>query len=281
MERSVSSMISSMKVPNYMIENPIRAKYDRLAAFFETFDLTVEVLSPVAPGRRVELVVIGRDGNPESVGLRMKGIEAGACEGQVLAAAAVAFEGGANPLVAALPDRLDIALETAPLLEPVVTAFVREARNDRCGRRVALDRLGEVIVLSMLREAIDAGTTVPGLLAGLSHPLLHRAIVAMHDDPARTWRIEDLAEIAGLSRSRFMDLFPKVVGMTPAAYLNGWRLTLARRGLTRGGSVKTVARRVGFGSAAAFSRAFSRAYGRAPASIKGEAEGTGASARGD
>jgi transcriptional regulator GlxA family with amidase domain len=81
-----------------------------------------------------------------------------------------------------------------------------------------------------------------------------RAIVAMHDQPSRTWHTEDLAEISGMSRSRFMTLFPKVVGMTPATYLTSWRLTLGRRELSRGGRVKSVARRVGFGSAAAFSR---------------------------
>jgi transcriptional regulator GlxA family with amidase domain len=154
-------------------------------------------------------------------------------------------------------------------LQAVTTAFVAEASETRCGRQVALNRLCEVIVLLVLRKVIDVGSTRPGLLAGLSHPALHWALIAMHDQPSRTWRTEELAEISGMSRSRFMTLFAKVVGTTPAAYLNAWRLTLGQRELQRGERVKSVARRVGFGSAAAFSRAYTRAFGHSPASLRG------------
>jgi len=116
----------------------------------------------------------------------------------------------------------------------------------------------------VLRRTIDAGATQPGLLAGLSHPALHRALAAMHDQPSRAWRIEDLAAIAGVSRSRFMELFREVVGTTPSSYLTEWRLALARRALVRGDRVKSIAAHVGFGSAAAFSRAYTRRFGHPP-----------------
>ena len=155
-----------------------------------------------------------------------------------------------------------------PTLQAVTGAFVAEASDSRCGRQVALNRLREVIVLLVPRRAIDVGPTRPGLLAGLSHPALQRAIVAMHDEPSKAWRTEDLAEISGMSRSRFMTLFPRVVGTTPAAYLHAWRLTVGQRELLRGERVKSVARRVGFSSAAAFSRAYSRVSGHPPVSLR-------------
>jgi AraC-like DNA-binding protein len=49
--------------------------------------------------------------------------------------------------------------------------------------------------------------------------------------------------------------------MTPAAYLSGWRLPVARRQLARGIRIKSVARQVGFGSVAAFCRAYFRKFG--------------------
>ncbi|MEK1902090.1 MAG: helix-turn-helix transcriptional regulator [Rhizobium sp.] len=67
-----------------------------------------------------------------------------------------------------------------------------------------------------------------------------------------------------MSRSHFMALFRDLAGTTPQAYLTGWRLTLARRKLAKGGKVKSAARQVGFGSAAAFSRAFFRKFGDWP-----------------
>jgi AraC-like DNA-binding protein len=65
-----------------------------------------------------------------------------------------------------------------------------------------------------------------------------------------------------------MALFPRVVGVTPMAYLARWRMVLARRELERGGRVKQVARRIGYGSAAAFSRAYQRTFGEPPVALR-------------
>ncbi|MEZ5840181.1 MAG: AraC family transcriptional regulator [Hyphomicrobiales bacterium] len=248
-----------------MTDSPETAKRDRLAAFFATFELEVSVVRTDEIDRVANLAVVGDDGRAASVVFAARGDAACGLPDEVLAAARVEFGGLTNPLVGALPERFEVLLDGQPLLRPVVEAFVAEAGGTRCGRQVALDRLCEVIVLFVLRQAIDGGATGPGLLAGLSHPMLHRAIVAMHDEPGRPWLVEDLARIAGMSRSRFIDQFRLLVGTTPGAYLEHWRLTLARRELLRGGRVKSVARLVGFGSAAAFSRAYSRVFGHPPA----------------
>lgn len=255
-----------MKYPSYMIESPGPTKRDRLAAFFEAFDLSVAMVSPDAPGATANLVVTGQAGLAERVVLYAKGDNR--FEPNLLVAALVDFGGPTNPLINALPETVEINLDGRPTLQALVGTFVSEGRGNRCGQRVALNRLCELIVLLVLREAIDAGTTKPGLLAGLSHPALHRAIVAMHDEPARSWTMEQLAEISGMSRSRFMEVFRRILGTTPAAYLNAWRLMLGQRELMRGAQVKSVARRVGFGSAAAFSRAYSRMFGAPPISVR-------------
>lgn len=252
-----------------MIESLPSARPDRLSAFFQTFDLSVTLIPSHAEDAAANLLVMGRsDENAEAIHFCARGNTEPRPSCGVMVAAAVQFGGLLNPLMNAMPERLVVALDEVPTLRAVTVAFVTEASHSRCGRSVALDRLCEVIVLLVFRRAIDLGTTGPGLLAGLSHPALHRAIVAIHDQPSQPWRIEDLAEISGMSRSRFMTVFPKVVGATPAAYLTSWRLTLGCRELSRGGRVKSVAQRVGFGSAAAFSRAYSRAYGHPPVAMR-------------
>lgn len=210
----------------------------------------------------------GRDGVAERVIFCARSNALAALPDEPLAAAVIEFGGATNPLVTALPERFEVTLGEGSILLPLVEAFVHEAQDNRCGRQAALNRLCELVVLLVLREAIDRGTTAPGLLAGLSHPTLQRALVAMHDAPAKSWRVEELAEISGMSRSRFMALFPRIVGLTPAAYLTAWRLMLGQRQLKRGGRVKAVARRVGFGSAEAFSRAYSRRFGYPPAAVR-------------
>lgn len=253
-----------------MIESPVAVRHDRLSAFFDTFELSVTVTPRQAPSPTANLAIIGPDDAAETIIFCPHSNAAANSGDTVLAAAAIHFGGMTNPLMSAMPERTVIALRDAPSLQGVTAAFVAEASDMRCGRQVALNRLCEVIVLLVLRQVIDAGSTRPGLLAGLSHPALHRALVAMHDQPSRVWRMEDLADISGLSRSRFMALFPEVTGTTPAAYLCAWRLLLAQRQLQRGERVKSVARRVGFSSATAFSRAYTRAFGRSPVSLRGQ-----------
>jgi AraC-like DNA-binding protein len=256
-----------------MIESLVTDRRDRLSAFFNAFELSVTVVPGSTRDVVTNLVMVGGSGLAEAIVFCPHTNAMLDPGGEILAAAVIDFGGFANPLMSAMPERAVIPLCEAPTLKAVATAFVAEASDMRCGRQVALNRLCEVIVLLVLRNAVDAGSTRPGLLAGLSHPALHRALVAMHDQPSRMWRTEELAEISGMSRSRFMTLFPKVVGTTPAAYLNAWRLTLGQRELQRGERVKSVARRVGFGSAAAFSRAYTRTFGHSPAALRGNSTG--------
>ncbi|MCP4184153.1 MAG: helix-turn-helix transcriptional regulator [Hyphomicrobiales bacterium] len=53
----------------------------------------------------------------------------------------------------------------------------------------------------------------------MSDPRLGRAIVAIHDQSGHKWNNESLAAIAGLSPSRFLEVFLATVGEPPVAYL--------------------------------------------------------------
>jgi transcriptional regulator GlxA family with amidase domain len=115
---------------------------------------------------------------------------------------------------------------------------------------------------------MENGSIRGGMLAGMSHPKLRRAIVAMHEQPARDWSLESLAEIAGMSRSVFAESFREGLGVTPGAYLQGWRVSLAQQALRKGRSLKMIAAEVGYGSEAALSRAFKAQSGMTPSEWK-------------
>lgn len=178
--------------------------------------------------------------------------------------ATVDMGGDANPIALALPPLVAVPLNEATSLGAVTDLLLEEAHSSRCGGRAVIDRLCEVVVIRLLRYAIEAGQAQPGLLAGLAHPNLCVAIVAVHDNPEKSWRLEDLADIAGMSRTHFANSFRDVVGVTPGEYISGWRLTLARTEVAKGTPLKVVAGKVGFSSSAALSRAFSRRYGFSP-----------------
>jgi transcriptional regulator GlxA family with amidase domain len=106
------------------------------------------------------------------------------------------------------------------------------------------------------------------VLAGLADPRLAKALTAMHEVPKKSWTLDDLAGVAGMSRTRFAEHFRTRVGQTPIDYLTVWRMTVAGQLLARGKPVKSVALQVGYQSAAAFSRVFSRVTGQAPRNSK-------------
>lgn len=252
-----------MENSNVMTESPGVGR-DRLSSFFLAFDVAAEQAAPEA----ANLVLLGETGELRSLVFLPHAPALPEWPGEVLAAVRIDFGGPANPLMAALPECISLDLEAVPALAAVAALLVTEAAAKRCGRQVALDNLCRLLLLLLLRHLIDEGTARPGLLAGLSHPQLFPALVAIHEAPARDWCVDDLAEVAGMSRTRFMALFPRLVGATPMAYLARWRMVLARRELARGGRVKQIARRIGYGSAAAFSRAYQRAFGEPPVVLR-------------
>lgn len=167
----------------------------------------------------------------------------------------------ALPLVQVLhgaADRIEIARDGCAGLAGLCALMLTESEAGRCGAPMATARLFEAALVLALRRLIDVAPNDTGLLAGLSHPRLHRALVAIHAQPARRWTIEALAAEAGMSRSRFMADFAQVVGATPMAYVARWRMGLAQAALAEGAQISDVARRSGYHSAAAFRRAWRR-----------------------
>lgn len=238
-------------------------RFDRLTTLIDRFKLTVTA----ATLDQATLLVLGdQEGTPKQVLFLPTGESVAINEEDVLFAAYVDWNGPTNPLVAALPPRIEIDLGLDPDTIGLIRLMRAEMVAQRCGMGSVLNRLGEVLIVRILRHQIEAGSTHSGLLAGLSDPRLSRAIVAMHDQPGHNWRNEDLAQVAGLSLSRFAEVFLERVGETPAAYLRRWRLVLARQDVTKGHRIDAVARRYGFSSPEGFTRAFKKRYGITPIS---------------
>lgn len=191
-------------------------------------------------------------------------ITAPGCEVDMVCAN-LAFEGGsANPIASALPDLVCLPLDQVWGAEPVLSLLFEEAFEQRCGRVALVERLLEVVMIQVLRQLMESGELNGGLLSGLAHPRLRNALVAMHETPAKEWTLEELAGVAGMSRSVFATNFRETVGVTPGQYLQGWRVRLTQKALRRGRPLKMIATEVGYGSEAALSRAFRAQTGLSP-----------------
>lgn len=185
--------------------------------------------------------------------------------GADLACAELRFDGGAeNPLVGALPDLIYLPLTSIAGADQALALLFAEAFSNNCGRHALVDRLFEVVLIQVLRHLMETEQIRGGMLAGLSHPKLRKALVAMHEQPGQALSLEALANIAGMSRSVFAATFRHIVGCTPGAYLQAWRVRLAQQALRQGRPLKMIAVEVGYGSEAALSRAFKTQSGMTP-----------------
>ncbi len=144
-----------------------------------------------------------------------------------------------------------------------------ETRGTRPARGLVLARLLEVLLIEALRSTTSAAAS-PGLLRGLADPRIAAAIRRMHERPGHAWTVAELAAEAALSRSTFFDRFRRSVGAAPMDYLLTWRMALAQDLLRRRQhAMGEVAKRVGYGSASAFSVAFTRHVGMSPGHFAG------------
>ncbi len=137
--------------------------------------------------------------------------------------------------------------------------FNAEMRNAGLGRSLILSHLAPIMLLQMLRLYVGSSPVEENWLRALAHPRLSKVLEAMQTDYKRHWSLDQLAELAQMSRSGFALVFKKTVGVSPMAYLANWRMQIACGLLQRGDqSIATVTTEVGYDSESAFSTAFDR-----------------------
>ena len=189
-------------------------------------------------------------------------------EGSDFTCARLNFDGGSyNPLARALPALIALPLGRVAGLQLALELLFTETDYVRCGQRLLVDRIFEVVVIQLIRWLLDhpreAGVR-PGFITGLSDPRLARALVAMHDAPGEPWSLERMAKCAGMSRTAFANTFREIVGQTPADYLSEWRMALVQKKLREGQAIKALTQELGYANPSALSRAFSAKVGMSP-----------------
>jgi AraC-like DNA-binding protein len=168
----------------------------------------------------------------------------------------------ASLLVSLLPPVIHVRGDER--LSLLVRMVGEETSERRSGSDFALTRLAELLLIEAMRS-IPGDSAPPGLLRALADARLAPAIRRMHDDITRAWTVHHLARSAALSRSAFFERFTRTLGVAPMEYLLAWRMAVAKDLLRRSDvGLSEVARRVGYGSASAFSTAFSRHVGQPP-----------------
>lgn len=139
--------------------------------------------------------------------------------------------------------------------------------DDACAVRIA-----RALVIYLRRAGADP--QLSPWLEGRNHihPVVHRVQDAIAANPARGWKLEDIAAIANMSSRHLSRLFNDQAGMSLADYTNRVRIALADELLKQTRlDMEHVAERAGFASPRQFRRAWGRYHSTPPSHVRATA----------
>ncbi len=178
-----------------------------------------------------------------------------------------------NPLISALPRLLHLrAADDGGWISRFTQQAAAESRARRPGGEAMLARMSEMMFVDAVRRYADhLPEQSGGWLAGLRDRFVGRTLALIHEQPGKSWTVDELGQHVGLSRSALYERFSQLIGMPPMQYLAQWRMqTAARLLLDTRATVAAIALDVGYDSEAAFARAFKRQVGKPPATWRRE-----------
>ncbi|MDC8829789.1 helix-turn-helix domain-containing protein [Alteromonas gilva] len=167
-------------------------------------------------------------------------------------------------ILKALPDMMYLQVNPGCSMSCTVQWLFKEVFEQRFGKELMINKLGEIFMLQMLRHATEQGSLHEGALAAINHPQMRKVIDAIHTDPGYHWTLNGLASIAAMSRSKFAECFKSLVGQTPNDYITDLRLARAQKLLKSDKPVNFVASEVGYEHGSALVRIFKKKLGVSP-----------------
>jgi AraC-like DNA-binding protein len=206
--------------------------------------------------------------------IRHGGDPGGGGQSTQLICGAVRFEHpAARRLASFLPRRMVIESWTAPQsawIRSTLHLMAEEARAMQPGGETLITRLADILVIQAIRTWIAEDPAArTGWLGALQDPQIGRALQQIHRDPAAAWSVASLAAAASMSRSAFAARFAALVGESPMQYVARHRMQQAVTWLREETTpMAEIARRLGYCSEAAFSRAFKRVIGQSPGAVR-------------
>ena len=146
---------------------------------------------------------------------------------------------------------------------PLASVLATELTRDEPGQAAVLDRLLDLVAVTVLRQTLAAAPAQP------TDDLVAAVVRAMQEHPERPWTVQSLASHAGVSRAALARRFTQQVGEPPAAHLTRWRLALAADLLAATDlTLAAIASRVGYATPFALSAAFKRVVGTPPSEYR-------------
>lgn len=166
-----------------------------------------------------------------------------------------------DPLVVRKQDEEDHGLEV------FLSHLSSEIVSPTQGTELITESLLRIILIKSLRSVIKSmqldieSCWLYALADNNIGPVLNN----IHENIGRKWRINELASIAGMSRSNFTSKFKILTGFSVVEYIRRWRFSLAiEKVISNNDKISRVALDLGYESLSAFSSAFKKTMGHSP-----------------
>ncbi len=177
-----------------------------------------------------------------------------------------------HPLISHLPSHI-IKHENEGVeltwLKDTLRFLSHTAMSQHDGSSAIIKRLSEVIFIQMIRFWNQKSNAKKGFIAALSDQHLSNGLKAFHENFTDNWTVEKLARESSMSRSLFSERFKQCLGLSPMQYVTDWRMQSAKQMLIASNlSLDSIAREIGYESAAAFSKAFKRLFDQNPSEYR-------------
>ncbi len=138
-------------------------------------------------------------------------------------------------------------------------SVAREAGHEA----ILLAKLLELIV-NLSRYYMQSETTEARALLRVGH-----VIGSLESNYAKDWTLEEILQIAHMSKSNFMRVFKKATGQSPIEYLLRMRIQEGmKRLINTDMSITDIAMDIGFNDSNYFSRQFRQALGQSPRNFR-------------
>lgn len=160
-------------------------------------------------------------------------------------------------------------LSQSDTLRQAFALMLAELAQPGLGTQAMTEALMKQCLIILLREHLKRLSVKSPFFAALQDPRLARAVTAIVEQPAAAHTVDNLATVAGMSRSAFSERFLEAFGQTPIEFVQRVRLRLGAHLLASTAlPIKVIASSVGYASRSYFTRAFRAAYGADPSTYR-------------
>lgn len=152
-------------------------------------------------------------------------------------------------------------------IDPRAQALVSVLRHG-LSRAIAEPLQAETLILTLVRRALGERTSRPPGSTSGRRRLVDRAKLAISSNPARRWKLAEIAAEVGVSPVYLTQSFQQVEGLPLYRYQLRCRLARALDLLHEYEDLSTLALDLGFSTHSHFTSAFRQAYGRTPTDLQ-------------